>query len=438
MARHHTKLMASQDKSNAPFEWLTNFASLQHLLLPSRIVFNPVSALSLIDSKDQQSDEVNGVDTLKLSALHVGCGTSTVGESLLLLQENVTVSDVSSDKQRYNMQYGHVVNVDIDDNALNSMQLRWKGCVTDADVGEMDWRYIDFSREDTCREALDSFYQSGGGFFDLVLDKSTFDCLLCAESEAVTGLLCEVYHALRVPSMKNKERMSPCQWGGAYVLVTFHPVDFVREMLTNIPGAQWSVHHEIVRREVEDFGTDAARATNVCVETTRYDKETNCITSTGIRNNQEVTDEQNHLQIQSAWTSGTFEPDENYRRTISVFTCRRVHTNSPAQRYTLDREEVRRHVQKCCNEHYKITNPMVTAEREEEISFAFAKPPASESGTLDLRQCYDIIFTAAEKEHLEYEYFLEDWYAYCENHADVAARDSMTLKVALDFLREMQ
>jgi hypothetical protein len=432
---------STQDKSNAPFEWLTNFASLQHLLLPSRIVFDPASALPSKDTEEQPSDEVSGTNTLKLNALHVGCGTSTVGESLLLLRENVTVSDASSDVQRYTTQYGHVVNVDIDHSALNSMQLRWKGRAPDnTEVGEMDWRYIDFSREDKCREALGSFHQPGGGFFDLVLDKSTFDCLLCAESEAVTGLLCEVYHALRVPPMTNEERMTPFQLGGLYVLVTFHPVNFVREMLTNLPGAQWSVHHEIVRRQVEDVGIDAERATNVSFEeiNTRYDRATNCITSSGIRNDEELTDETNYQVTKSAWSSGRFEPDENYRRTISVFTCRKLHTNSPAQRNTLDREEVRRHVEQCCNEHYKTTNPMVTTEREQEISLAFAKFTTVGPGTLDIRQCYDILFTDAEKEHLEYEYFLEDWHAYCENHTDVTARDSMTLNVALDFLREMQ
>ena len=39
-----------------------------------------------------------------------------------------------------------------------------------------------------------------GGCFDLVLDKSTLDCLLCAETSVVAQFLCEVYRALRIPT----------------------------------------------------------------------------------------------------------------------------------------------------------------------------------------------------------------------------------------------
>ena len=426
-------IMATQDNGNAPFEWLTNFTSLQHLLLPSKIVFNPSLVLP---SNEEQSLQTDSSIEVKLNALHVGCGTSTVGESLSLFRENVSnASDV------YNMQYGHVVNVDVDNAALQSMQNRWEKHVpTSVEVGEMDWRFIDFSREDTRREALDTFYQKSGGYFDLVLDKSTFDCLLCAESEAVTGLLCEVYRALRVPSTNIAANSSLNGWGGVYVLVTFHPVDFVKDMLINLPGADWSVHHEIIRREVEDVGTVAASELNMKIEEiiTRHDNETNCTTSTGVRSRQEPAEEGGNQESKSAWSSGTFQPDDNYRRTISVFSCRRLPNSTATASCILNRDAVRQHVERCCDEWYKSTNPMVTVEREEEITLAFANATADKHDTLDLKQCYDILFTDAEKEHLEYDYFMEDWEAYCDKHDDITLRDRMSLKVALNFLREMQ
>ena len=385
---------------------------------------------------------------VKLNALHVGCGTSTVGESLLLLKEHVCVFDTCLDgdvPQRYCMQYGHVVNVDIDNAALDSMQRRWKRLFeqnnhSNNDMGQMDWRYIDFAKEETCRDALDSFYRENG-CFDLVLDKSTFDCLLCAESEAVTGLLCEVYRALRVPDKIGTNDDVDCDhlvWGGVYVMITFHPVEFVREMLTTLPNADWMVEHEIIRREVEDIRNDGENCASAVQEIiSRYDKQSECIISTGIRQQQHIESDSQQTSI-SAWSSGTFEPNENYRRTISVFTCRRLPSNKSRPSCILDHEEVRNHVEQCCNNWYKTTNPMVTNERETEISLAFANASTNDNGALELKQCYDILFTELEKEHLPFDYFLEDWEAYCRAHDDVTIEDCMTLKVALDFLREMQ
>jgi mRNA deadenylase 3'-5' endonuclease subunit Ccr4 len=82
------------EASNSPFEWLTNFQSLRHLLLPSSIVFaSPPPSVGNASSER----------CLKLNALHVGCGTSTVAESLLCLHEK-NIGD------GYRLQYGYVVN----------------------------------------------------------------------------------------------------------------------------------------------------------------------------------------------------------------------------------------------------------------------------------------------------------------------------------------
>ncbi|KAL3799166.1 hypothetical protein HJC23_002294 [Cyclotella cryptica] len=496
----HIEVAFTEDNGNTPFEWLTNFASLRHLILPSRIVFGPLSSTLPFVQKETsvtstcneepltppQTDDSASSDNecqnrhqnrqpqcIKLNALHVGCGTSTVGESLLYLTENVSVckgdsaSNCISQQEfvmpQYKLQYGHVVNVDIDNTALDTMKNRWKllDMKHNGMCGKMDWRYVDFQNEESCRVALDPLYRTissscsqglVGGYFDLVFDKSTLDCLLCSESDAVAGLLCEVYRALRIPCLNPTEctddiNLDHLSWGGIYVLITFHPLEFIRQLLIRLPGAEWMVEHEVVRREVEDVGASVAIENcdhkNNEEVMTRFDLSSHCIMSTGIRNYQmQQTDGIGQDVTKTAWSSGTFEPDENYRKTVNVFTCRRLSRQETSASSTpiLDRDEVRQHVEQCCNEWYKTTNPMVTDEREREIAISFSRATGGNNVTrsLDLKQCYAVLFTELEREHLPFEYFLDDWEAYCSGQGNIKVRDRMTLEVALDFLREMQ
>ncbi|KAL7526780.1 hypothetical protein ACHAXR_001649 [Thalassiosira sp. AJA248-18] len=451
---NHALSQTTGASSDAPFEWLTSFRSLRHLVLPSRVVFGS----SLPSTEDDTSGSSTTASpapeqpSVKLNALHVGCGTSTAGESLLCLRER-TGNQL--------LQYGHVINVDNDQHALDSMQNRWekrkpqpmdKKTNQQKGMGTMEWKCLDFKSDQSCRSALDGVYRQlrqndattfvePGGCFDLVLDKSTLDCLLCAETNVVAQLLCEVYRALRVPN--------PSSLGGVYVLVTFHPVEFVERLLTQLPGADWLVEHEIVKRAVEDINVVGIGEVDEVTYDSKSSKDNTikkCVPSS------------------SAWSSGTFHPDENYRKTVNIFTCRRccslaeslTDELSPLPSYILDQEQVRRHIQRTCDEWYKTTNPMVTSEREEELRMAFlgaaaakmkiddeekCNQPFSIDVTLDLDQCYEILFTEAEKEHLSFEYFLEDWDAYCERaNSDnrIMHRGGMTVAIALDFLKEMQ
>lgn len=454
--------------TDAPFEWLTNFQSLRHLVFPSRIVFgseqeddasesNNSDRIGIETSSSSSTASLGQQPIVQLNSLHVGCGTSILGESLLLLRERT---------RNHLLHYGHVINVDNDKRALDSMQQRWENRKPQQtnqheQMGTMEWKYLDFKREETCRLALDGVYRQlmqnhagePGGCIDLVLDKSTLDCLLCAETSNVAQFLCEVYRALRVPtsSESNPSGDSSEQvpsWGGVYVLVSFHPAEFVERLLTQLPGADWQVEHEVIKREVEDL-----KENRVCTV-----DEVNCYS------------DKSHAGIKkdmlspssSAWSSGTFHPDENYRRTVTVFTCRRCLSRSnngevsPQPTYILDPEQVRQHIERTCDEWYQTTNPMVTSEREEQICMAFLEAAAAKMNvkdddpegrelpsadiTFDLRQCYDVLFTDAEKEHLDYEYFLEDWGAYCEQkmHNNENHQGGMTVAIALDFLKEMQ
>jgi len=453
---------------DAPFEWLTNFRSLRHVVLPSRIVFGPKNENESEPKDDSRTPGVSDQETyMQLNALHVGCGTSTVGESLFCMRErsNNTL-----------LRYGHVVNVDNNQHALNSLQRRWENRKQQQQTTEgasqssdqhnksdpctMEWKCLDFNSEESCRSALEGVcHESSGGYFDLVLDKSTLDCLLCAESSVVAQLLCEVYRVLRVPSDSKSNKSTtdkPSSWGGLYVLVTFHPAAFVEKLLTQLPGANWKVEHEVIQREMEDISDNKVCAVD---EEVNYEEPNN---SADFKNNNIPASSawsNGTFPASSAWSSGTFNPDENYRKTVTVFTCRRCSQSGEDETslpYILDRELVIQHVEQTCNDWYQTINPMVTSQREDELRKAFLDTAAAEQNmndnrgddkvlpsadvTLDLKQCYKILFTEAEKENLTFEYFLEDWAAYCNPGADCSSAHSegMTVAIALDFLKEMQ
>ena len=292
----------------------------------------------------------------------------------------------------------------------------------------------------------------------MVLDKSTLDCLLCAETTVVAQFLCEVYRALRVPLPANTTTATETSsWGGIYVLISFHPVEFIQKLLQLLPGSDWNIEHEVIKREVEDV-TKQNQATG-----TVYEVQPD-------RMEDSNTKDMPHPSASSAWSSGTFNPDENYRKTVTVFTCRRLcsqsssscDNNIPLHTHILDKEQVRKHIEAVCDEWYQTQNPMITGEREEHLHRAFTEAATvkmnlnqdeieshdksnvsiADSISIDLEKCYDILFTDAEKEHLSYEYFLEDWEAYCARIVDgghtAMDRNGMTFDIALDFLKEMQ
>ena len=438
-----------QTKNNvdSPFEWLTNFRSLRHLILPSRIIG---IGQTLFNAQQQQARK-------QLNALHVGCGTSTVGESLICLRECTNDGNV--------LQYSNVINVDNDQHALNCMKHRWENRMKREQTdGMMDWKCLDFSNNESCREALDEVYHQLmqnhnntanielGGFFDLVLDKSTLDCLLCAETSVVAQFLCEVYRALRVPTSDISECNSRniSSWGGIYVLVTFHPPEFIEKLLKQVPGTDWHVEWEVINREMED------------VHQNRVGSDVELV----VNNNTELNNIfMSPAPPSSAWSSGTFQPDENYRKTVTVFTCRRQCSQSSIDESLcsipsciLDKGKVQQHIERTCDDWYQTTNPMVTGERENELRVAFIEATTANidikcendnlrdresANVLELKKFYEILFTDAEKEHLSYEYFLEDWEAYCnqlteDKDSDPIHREGMTISIALDFLKEMQ
>jgi hypothetical protein len=217
-------------------------------------------------------------------------------------------------------------------------------------------------------------------------------------------------------------------WGGVYVLVTFHPIEFIHQLLAELPGANWQIEYEVIRRKADIVDTiDALEVDEVVANKSHSEDD---------------TEETCHLPpVSSAWASGSFNPDESYRKTITVFTCRRSYKDN--QSYTLDRQTVREHIESICDQWYQTTSPMVTEERETKLRFDFESAAASPVKgapapvSLDLKTCYEVMFTAAEKQVLPYDYFIEDWEAYCKN-VNREDRHRMTIDTALDFLKEMQ
>ena len=89
-----------------------------------------------------------------------------------------------------------------------------------------------------------------------MLEKLTLECLLCAEADVIARFLRGVYRALRVPALTDNNQVDapPLSW------VTFHPSEFVKRLLTHIPGSDWYVEHKVIRWEAEDVTEEGAWA----------------------------------------------------------------------------------------------------------------------------------------------------------------------------------
>ena len=220
-------------------------------------------------------------------------------------------------------------------------------------------------------------------------------------------------------------------------MISFHPYDFVHSLL-DLPGAEWTVDYRVVKRQVEDISEEEVGRSKEFLYTGGSS------VSVG---------SEDLPSYSSAWSeSGVFQPDENYRKTVGVFTCRRRrlsnsngHDAEPD--YILDWDAVREHIIATCDHHYRATSPLVTIAREEQIRNAFTMELRRQRGvlwdgrnpTLNLKDGYEIIFTPDEKTHYTFDCFLDDWRSYCDSKAGLNKdTNSFSVVTALDFLHEMQ
>jgi Methyltransferase domain len=376
---------------DAPFEWLTSPASID-------FIFKHIFTDAL--SSSSPSNNSPATTTTPIRVLHVGCGTSRLGEHLV---EQWNVSSV--------------LNVDVDPVILQQMQDRWKNhplyrCDGNGTASEqrMLFEVVDYSNE------VSSSVAAHHGPFDLIVDKSTLDCLLCTES-AAAHLLQHVYNSLS-------------SHGGIYLLITFHHVDFVRPLLEGLSSlltgdketTAWEVQSQILRRQVEDLRGGTVLAGDKPNDAPDIAPPTTIAADIPLDDPSRTTTTQ--------WSSGSFEPDAKYHQFVNVFTCRKTHKDDTL---VLSRHAVVEHVKHVCNEWWTQHNPILSSERISEMQQLFGN-----STSLSLPDAYDALFTAAEKEHLDYDSFLEDWHSFLSTKSTLLDRTTMTLATAMAFLDEVQ
>ncbi|KAL7562253.1 hypothetical protein ACA910_004059 [Epithemia clementina (nom. ined.)] len=470
-----------------PFEWLTSPASLTPILqeVASHLFTTPQQLASCGDNKHGGIIKDTSSTTSSCHVLHVGSGSSIWSEYLLnhpFFAPNVA----------------QIVNIDKDQSTLRTMQERWdrqkqrkqreqQFPESEANSGKLIFQCVDW---------VNQRIPYPNESFDLILDKSTLDCTLCSD-QSTAWLLHEVYRLLK-PN------------GGVYVLVSFHHLDLLLPLLSKCPGCtDWAVTHYTIPREVEDL---VQKKRNAKATTT---PSTTAIEINHPRDgiNNEPSDSHNNLTSQrefearnewletlsdtnskhhkdsspllvkgAAATMASSAVDGDHRRTVNVVIARRGETKqqtkngmldddsgptTTANQEALDFDAIYQHTHRTNDHWYKTQHPMLTEERVSDIRQAFSaaasayrsnddntnttKSEGYQGGGIPLRQCYEILFTDEEREHLTFSFFMEDWTAFLEkqieqeekqdhgeNRKTCLEKDSMTVDVALAFLEEMQ
>jgi SAM-dependent methyltransferase len=272
-----------------PFEWLTSLESLDDVLRFALETSRTTSSTANTDSILPSACRV----------LDIGCGSSMLGE--YLLQHSTLRRFVSQ-----------VVNVDKDPATLQAMQERWKQktkkslSLKKSGHDDMEDRLLFLPPIDFVEQSIEcpppppaasSFCASAGdsGLFHVIVDKSTLDCALCTD-HAAAALLCQVYRLLRRDN-------------GVYIVVSFHHVDFLRPLLQDLPGTDWELSFHVIHRQVEEADADKSnilppppQGSDACL---LHGNGTDASSSS------------------SAWSSGCFNPNDSYRRTVNAVLCRR-------------------------------------------------------------------------------------------------------------------
>lgn len=310
--------------NSRPFEWLTSSESV----------------IPLINSLDLPEDRL---------ALHVGCGSSTMGEVLI---------------SELNFQF--VLNIDKDRETLEGMKERWAKVEAKYPQKKMKFRCVDWMEEEDCTLQKT---------FNVILDKSTLDCTLCSD-RSTAGLIKLVHDHLSV--------------GGYYIIISFHDVQLLLPMLQNCPGTKWKVSHNVMTREVEDLISKKKRSLK-------------CSHASLNESNKKTSESQ----------------------TVNVIICQKFEVGN-----NLSVDIVQRHVNQTNDTWFQSLNPLLSKGRRRQLQRSF-------SGNKDLKHCYKELFTDLERESLTYEFFLQDWDAYCQTRPSIS-KTSMSLETALDFLQEMQ
>jgi SAM-dependent methyltransferase len=365
------------DEKLRPFEWLT---SAQSIL--------PRLEKLLLDSMMARNNKAEADDCC-YQILHLGCGSSILGELLATKSSSSSLTNGS--------RFVRVVNVDCERATIQRMQDRWTSISTktttmthEKSVAVMTFDCIDLSQRDSLISKNKYPHES----FDLVVDKSTLDCLLCTET-AASVMITQVYRCLKP--------------GGCYFIISFHEIEFLKPLLQDIPGVDWQIRCDRMERSVED----------IINSTTNYDRDTFSF---------------HHHQQQQSLSVGE-RNIKNNRRFVNILECHKRSRQQQQHTPRLDYDAVQRHIETVSNHYYSLHNPLLTPERRRQIQEAFEKKP-----NLDLTMCYHVLLDDHVRAHLEYEEFLEDWTTFCEmNHTmSGIACETMDYETAISFLEKMQ
>jgi hypothetical protein len=428
-----------------PFEWLTSPESIGGFVRDH-----------VLESSSSSSSEPP-------RAMHIGCGSSTVGEYLVR-----------------ELGFAKVVNVDRDHETMERMAERWSEMTnngndcpntttTTATIGKTEGEKTEepmilfpttmpLPNEESPSSLLSRNYQhqqnpmefwcldytsetlpeNYADSFDLVVDKSTLDCTLCSDCSATASFLMEIYRTLKVN-------------GGVYLVISFHELDLILPLLEDLPGAQWTVSHTTMERQVECLVANASGRST---------------TTAGPKKNNNSTSEQKKQAT----------GNESSRKPLNVLIARRrwpvceTDGGSTAGGESLPPpalvfEKIVEHVQTVNDRWFQDEQPLLTETRIEDLRKAFFSPEEPNNNNnnneqekeggksnfnskrLSLEEAYEIVFTDAEREHLTYEHFLEDWEAFCKEGEKLEEPDTvretngkaiMTYDLALNFLRANQ
>jgi hypothetical protein len=109
---------------------------------------------------------------------------------------------------------------------------------------------------------------------------------------------------------------------------------------------------------------------------------------------------------------------------------------SSTEQQQLDWGAVYQHIHDANNQWYAQQNPMLSEQRTLQIRAAF-DDNGNEPVMMKLRDCYQVLFSDAEREHLEYKGFLGDWEAFCRQNPNLPV-NQMSYAMAISFLEYAQ
>ena len=199
------------------------------------------------------------------------------------------------------------------------------------------------------------------------------------------------------------------------MVISFHELDLLLPLLRDLPGANWTVEHTTMERQVERLTGKTTTKSPLTVEN-------------------------------DGSASKHFSTDN--RKPLNVLVCRRgAGDNAPGG--GLDFDAVCDHIHRVNDQWFQEQQPLLTEDRIRDLKFAFEDNGIDGEGgeritdgrTLSIDEAFLVLFTEAEREHLTFDHFLQDLEAFqATRKAMNSTQDSkvMSFETALEFLKEMQ